>query len=123
MLFRSVLARRAVEFLNVRDHGVYVDATFGGGGYAREILAAAACSVIGIDRDPSALARGVDLVAAAEGRLGRSAQKQRARAGRNCTGALQVRHGRDQARRGEAAAHAETQLGSNTDPQLPGNHR
>jgi 16S rRNA (cytosine1402-N4)-methyltransferase len=64
-----VLARRAVEFLNVRDGGVYIDATFGGGGYSREILAAADCSVIGIDRDPSAIARGTELVAAAGGRL------------------------------------------------------
>ena len=64
-----VLARRAVEFLALRDGGIYIDATFGGGGYSREILAAANSSVIGIDRDPSALARGVDLVAAAGGRL------------------------------------------------------
>jgi 16S rRNA (cytosine1402-N4)-methyltransferase len=64
-----VLARRAVEFLALRDGGIYIDATFGGGGYSREILAAAECSVIGIDRDPSALARGADLVAAAGGRL------------------------------------------------------
>jgi len=64
-----VLARRAVEFLAVRKGGIYIDATFGGGGYSREILAAAECSVIGIDRDPNALARGTDLVAAAGGRL------------------------------------------------------
>jgi 16S rRNA (cytosine1402-N4)-methyltransferase len=64
-----VLARRAVEYLNVRDRGIYIDATFGGGGYSREILAAADCRVIGIDRDPSALARGADLVTAAAGRL------------------------------------------------------
>jgi 16S rRNA (cytosine1402-N4)-methyltransferase len=64
-----VLARRAVEFLNVRDRGIYVDATFGGGGYSREILAAAECSVIGIDRDPVALAQGCGLVTAAAGRL------------------------------------------------------
>ena len=35
----------------VRDGGVYIDATFGAGGYSREILDAANCSVIGIDRD------------------------------------------------------------------------
>jgi 16S rRNA (cytosine1402-N4)-methyltransferase len=64
-----VLVRRAVEFLAVRGGGIYIDATFGSGGYSREILAAAECSVIGIDRDPSALARGADLVAAAGGRL------------------------------------------------------
>ena len=64
-----VLAREAVEFLAVRDAGVYVDATFGGGGYARAILAAANCMVIGIDRDRSAIARGAGLVHAAGGRL------------------------------------------------------
>jgi 16S rRNA (cytosine1402-N4)-methyltransferase len=63
-----VLARRAVEFLAVRDHGIYIDATFGAGGYSREILAAADCRVIGIDRDSIALAGGADL-AAASGRL------------------------------------------------------
>lgn len=64
-----VLGRRAVEFLAVRDGGVYVDATFGAGGYTHAILAAAHCSVIGIDRDPHALAQGADLVAASGGRL------------------------------------------------------
>jgi len=28
-----VLGRRAVELLDVRDHAVYIDATFGGGGH------------------------------------------------------------------------------------------
>ena len=64
-----VLGRPAVDFLNVRDGGVYVDATFGAGGYARAILNAADCRVIGIDRDASALALGAELVAAANGRL------------------------------------------------------
>ncbi len=64
-----VLGRPAVEFLDVRAGRVYVDATFGAGGYTREILATANCSVIGIDRDQSAIARGADLVQAASGRL------------------------------------------------------
>ncbi len=64
-----VLAREAVELLAVRDAAVYVDATFGGGGYARALLAAANCMVIGIDRDRSAIARGAGLVRAAGGRL------------------------------------------------------
>ena len=39
-----VLGRPAVELLAVRDGGVYVDATFGAGGYTRAILAAANCT-------------------------------------------------------------------------------
>jgi 16S rRNA (cytosine1402-N4)-methyltransferase len=64
-----VLGRAAVKFLAVRDGGVYVDATFGGGGYSREILAAARSFVIGIDRDRSAIARGAELARAVGGRL------------------------------------------------------
>jgi 16S rRNA (cytosine1402-N4)-methyltransferase len=64
-----VLGRAALDFLNVKDGGVYVDATFGAGGYTRAILAAADCTVLAIDRDPAALALGRDLVAAAGGRL------------------------------------------------------
>ena len=51
-----VLGRPALDFLKVRDGGVYIDATFGAGGYASAILAAADCQVIGIDRDASAIA-------------------------------------------------------------------
>ena len=47
----------------------YCDATFGGGGYTAAILEAADCRVIGIDRDPDAIARGQALVAAHPGRL------------------------------------------------------
>jgi hypothetical protein len=64
-----VLIRPAVELLDVRSGGVYVDATFGAGGYTREILAAANCSVVALDRDQSAIARGADLVQSAQGRL------------------------------------------------------
>jgi 16S rRNA (cytosine1402-N4)-methyltransferase len=64
-----VLGRPAVDFLNVRDGGVYIDGTFGAGGYTRGIMAAANCKVIGIDRDQGAVARGADLVEEATGRL------------------------------------------------------
>ena len=64
-----VLGGPAVDFLNVRDGGVYIDATFGAGGYTAAILAAANCNVIGIDRDQRAVAAGFDLVSRAEGRL------------------------------------------------------
>jgi 16S rRNA (cytosine1402-N4)-methyltransferase len=64
-----VLGRPALDFLKVHDGGVYIDATLGAGGYTRAILAAADCKVIGIDRDPNAIALGANLVQAADGRL------------------------------------------------------
>jgi 16S rRNA (cytosine1402-N4)-methyltransferase len=64
-----VLAGPVVEYLNVRDHGIYIDATFGAGGYSRALLAAADCRIIAIDRDPSAIARGAELAASAGSRL------------------------------------------------------
>ena len=36
-----VLARPAIELLDIRDGGVYIDGTFGAGGYTRMILDAA----------------------------------------------------------------------------------
>jgi 16S rRNA (cytosine1402-N4)-methyltransferase len=64
-----VLVRPVLEYLSPRSGGVYIDGTFGAGGYSRAILAAAGCQVIGIDRDQSAVAEGFDLVQAAGGRL------------------------------------------------------
>jgi 16S rRNA (cytosine1402-N4)-methyltransferase len=65
----SVLGRQAVEMLDPRDGGIYVDATFGAGGYSRLILAVPGTRVIGIDRDRSAITGGFDLVDRADGRL------------------------------------------------------
>jgi 16S rRNA (cytosine1402-N4)-methyltransferase len=65
----SVLGREAVEMLAPRDGGVYVDATFGAGGYSRAILGIPGTRVIGIDRDRSAIAGGFDLVDRSDGRL------------------------------------------------------
>ncbi len=46
-----------LESLSPVDGGIYVDGTFGAGGYARAILDAADCSVVAIDRDPDAQKR------------------------------------------------------------------
>ncbi len=64
-----VLARSAVAWLGVHSNGLYVDATFGAGGYSRAILETPGARVIGIDRDQSAIAQGAGLVEAAHGRL------------------------------------------------------
>ena len=64
-----VLVPSVVDFLNARDGGVYIDATFGAGGYSRAMLGAANCQVIAIDRDPAAIAAGAALAAQADGRL------------------------------------------------------
>jgi 16S rRNA (cytosine1402-N4)-methyltransferase len=64
-----VLLQAAIDLLNVRDGGIYVDGTFGAGGYSRAILAAADAQVIGIDRDRSAVVLGAELAHEAGGRL------------------------------------------------------
>jgi len=56
-LHSTVLLREAVEALAVQPGGIYVDATVGLGGHAEGILEAAdSTRVIGIDRDPAAIA-------------------------------------------------------------------
>ena len=65
----SVLGREVVEWLAPRDGGIFVDATFGAGGYSRAILEVPGTRVIGIDRDRTAIAGGFDLVDRAGGRL------------------------------------------------------
>ncbi len=64
-----VLGRQAIEMLAPREGGVYVDATFGAGGYSRAILDIPGSRVIGIDRDRSAISGGFDLVDRSAGRL------------------------------------------------------
>ncbi|MGY3533721.1 MULTISPECIES: 16S rRNA (cytosine(1402)-N(4))-methyltransferase RsmH [Bradyrhizobium] len=65
----SVLGREAVAYLDPRAGGIYVDATFGAGGYSRMILDVADTRVIGIDRDRTAITGGFDLVDGSDGRL------------------------------------------------------
>jgi 16S rRNA (cytosine1402-N4)-methyltransferase len=56
----AVLLEEAVEGLNVRSDGTYVDCTFGRGGHSRRILAqlGPAGRLIAFDRDPQAVAAG-----------------------------------------------------------------
>lgn len=64
-----VLLKEVLDAINPRDGGIYVDGTFGAGGYARAILGAADCRVWGIDRDPDVIARARDMEAEFSGRL------------------------------------------------------
>ena len=64
-----VMLHEVIEALAPRDGASYVDGTFGGGGYTAAILEAADCKVLGIDRDPAAIARGQALVDRFGGRL------------------------------------------------------
>lgn len=51
-----VMLEPVLEALDPQDGQVLVDCTLGGGGHTRAILEAADCRVVGIDRDPAALA-------------------------------------------------------------------
>lgn len=66
---RPVMLDEIIAALAPRDNAIYVDGTFGGGGYSRALLEAAECRVWGIDRDPEACARGKSMAAAFEDRL------------------------------------------------------
>ena len=55
--------------LQPRDNALYIDATFGRGGYTRAILNSADCNVMAIDRDPDAIAAGQSLVNEMNGRF------------------------------------------------------
>ena len=63
-----VMRDEMLQALRPGDGEVYLDGTFGAGGYARAILDAADCTLFALDRDPDAIARGAALAArAAEG--------------------------------------------------------
>lgn len=54
-LHTSVLLNETIESLNIKENGVYVDGTLGGGGHSYKILSSdETCSLIGIDQDKEA---------------------------------------------------------------------
>lgn len=52
-----VMLPEVLAALMPKDGEVYVDATFGNGGYSEAFLKAAHCEVVGLDRDPDVLPR------------------------------------------------------------------
>ncbi|MEM9147357.1 MAG: 16S rRNA (cytosine(1402)-N(4))-methyltransferase RsmH [Pseudomonadota bacterium] len=64
-----VMLGEVLEALEPIAGGVFVDATFGAGGYSRGLLDGGAKRVVAIDRDPTAITGGQAAVAKAAGRL------------------------------------------------------
>lgn len=64
-----VLLSEALEALAPKDGGIYLDGTFGAGGYSQALLEAADCIVVAIDRDPAAIRDAAPLAEKFSGRL------------------------------------------------------
>ena len=64
-----VMVAEVLEHLAPERGGVFIDCTVGLGGHARALLEAGASRVIGLDRDPSALERSRDALAAFGGQV------------------------------------------------------
>jgi 16S rRNA (cytosine1402-N4)-methyltransferase len=64
-----VLLAEVVQALAPCDGSIYVDGTFGAGGYGMKLLTAAQCRVWGLDRDPRAVEAGQHLAKRLGGRL------------------------------------------------------
>ncbi len=64
-----VMLDEVVDTIAPRDGAIYIDGTFGGGGYSKALLDAAQCRVLAIDLDPDAIARGREMAARYDGRL------------------------------------------------------
>src|SRR5262249_9228875 len=64
-----VMLDEVVDVLAPRAGAIFIDATFGGGGYSQELLSRAKCVVYAIDQDPEAIKRGASLTAQFGARL------------------------------------------------------
>lgn len=65
-----VLQKKTIDFLQLRDNGIYVDATLGGGGHTKAILEAnRKVKVIALDQDEDAIEETIELKKRNTGRL------------------------------------------------------
>jgi 16S rRNA (cytosine1402-N4)-methyltransferase len=69
MTHLPVMVSEVVAALNPKAGEVFVDGTFGRGGYTKALLNQAACVVYAIDRDPEAIAAAHDMAQSYGGRL------------------------------------------------------
>jgi 16S rRNA (cytosine1402-N4)-methyltransferase len=65
----SVMLDEMLQYISPKDGEVYVDGTFGAGGYSKAILQAANCKVYAIDRDPNVKKLAEELEAEFPGRV------------------------------------------------------
>ena len=64
-----VMLEEVLSALAPADRSLFIDATFGNGGYSVALLSAADCHVAAIDRDPDAIGRGQTLCNSSGGRF------------------------------------------------------
>jgi 16S rRNA (cytosine1402-N4)-methyltransferase len=64
-----VLLAEVIAALKPHNDGLYLDGTFGAGGYSEAMLRSADCRVVALDRDPAAVARGEGMAKLYAGRL------------------------------------------------------
>jgi 16S rRNA (cytosine1402-N4)-methyltransferase len=87
-----VLVSEVLQTLTPKDGEIYIDGTFGAGGYTRAILQAANCRVLALDRDPNAIRGGASAQAEFGERLAlvQSPFSQLEDAARDALGGVQV---------------------------------
>ncbi len=64
-----VMLDETLTQLDIKDGGIYVDATYGHGGYTKAMLNEADCVVYAVDRDPAAEDRATQMLTRYDGRL------------------------------------------------------
>ena len=62
MFHKPVMLKEAIDSLEIKENGVYVDLTFGGGGHSKEILQRIndGGRLIAFDQDESAIKNKID---------------------------------------------------------------